>query len=73
MGDRSASPESLDVDDVTTLGLPVAYVLAEDDKALARPGEEFAARLGVKPVLVPGGHESLLTHPDELTEALLAV
>jgi pimeloyl-ACP methyl ester carboxylesterase len=65
--------DALDVGPVTELGLPAAYVLAEDDRALARPGEEFAERLGVKPVLVPGGHESLLTHPDELAAALLAL
>jgi pimeloyl-ACP methyl ester carboxylesterase len=65
--------DALDVGPVTGLGIPAAYVLAEDDRALARPGEEFAERIGVKPVLVPGGHESLLTHPDELAAALLAV
>ena len=54
-------------------GIRTAYVLAEDDRALARPGTEFAARIGVEPVLVPGTHESLLTHPDELAKALLTV
>lgn len=63
--------DALDVPDVTTLGIPVAYVLSENDLALARPGTEFAARIGLTPLMVPGGHESMLTHPDEVTEALL--
>src|SRR5439155_1857960 len=45
--------DALDVPDVTTLGIPAAYVLSENDQALARPGTEFAARLGLTPVLVP--------------------
>lgn len=48
--------DPLDVDDVTTLGVPAGYVLSEDDRALARPGAEFASRIGLTPVLVPGGH-----------------
>lgn len=65
--------EALDVPDVTTLGIPAAYVASETDQALARPGAEFAARIGMTPVVVPGGHESMLTHPDEVARALLAV
>ncbi|MEV4175390.1 alpha/beta hydrolase [Nonomuraea sp. NPDC049709] len=63
--------QALDVDDVTTLGLPAAYVLSENDRALARPGDELAARIGLTPLMVPGGHQSMLTYPDEVTEALL--
>jgi pimeloyl-ACP methyl ester carboxylesterase len=65
--------DALDVPEVGTLGVPVAYVLSEDDRALGRPdaGAKFAARLGVEPIMVPGSHESLLTHPDEVAEALL--
>lgn len=65
--------DPLDVAEVTTIGLPAAYVLAQDDLALPLPGAEFAARLGVQPLLVPGTHEAALTHPDEVTRALLDV
>jgi pimeloyl-ACP methyl ester carboxylesterase len=65
--------DPIDVGDVTTLGIPAGYVLSEDDRALARPGTEFAARIGLTPVMVPGGHESMLTRPDEVTRALLKV
>ena len=64
--------ESLDVDGVQTLGVPITYLLAERDISLAAPGAELAARLDVKPIMVPGTHEAMLTHPDELAEALLA-
>ncbi|MFJ5263930.1 alpha/beta fold hydrolase [Streptomyces sp. NPDC088387] len=63
--------DALDVPAVTTLGIPAVYLLSEDDRALCRPGAEFAARIGVTPRMVPGGHESLLTHPDEVARALL--
>ena len=65
--------DPIDVGDVTTLGVPAGYVLSEDDRALARPGTEFAARIGLTPVMVPGGRESMLTRPDELTTALLKI
>ena len=65
--------DPLDVGDVTTLGVPAGYVLSEDDRALARPGAEFAARIGLTPLMVPGGHESMLTRPDEVTAALLKI
>ncbi|GAB7042420.1 MULTISPECIES: alpha/beta fold hydrolase [Catenuloplanes] len=62
----------LDALDEATLPVPARYVLAADDVALARPGAEFAARLGVAPIPVPGGHETLLTHPDDVAAAILA-
>jgi len=64
--------DPLDVPEVTTIGLPTAYVLAQDDLALPLPGAQFAARLGVEPILVPGTHEAALTHPDHVTRALLS-
>lgn len=65
--------DSLDVPPVTTIGLNAAYVLCADDVALARPGAEFAARLGVEPVTVPGHHLTLLTRPDIVADALVSV
>jgi len=65
--------DPLDVDDVIALGVSAGYVLSEDDRALARPGTEFAARIGLTPLMVPGGHESMLTRPDEVTAALLKI
>jgi pimeloyl-ACP methyl ester carboxylesterase len=52
--------------------LPAAYLLGADDHALARPGDEFAARLGIGPVVVPGGHLAMLSRPSEIAGALLA-
>ncbi|MEV7626879.1 hypothetical protein [Actinoplanes sp. NPDC089786] len=39
--------------------------------ALAAPGAELAARLGVEPIMVRGSHEAMLTHPDDVATALL--
>ncbi|MEU3982315.1 alpha/beta fold hydrolase [Streptomyces sp. NPDC026672] len=63
--------DALDVPGVAELGIPAAYILGEDDRALPRPGAEFAARLGLEPVMVPGTHEGMLTHPDDIAEAIL--
>jgi pimeloyl-ACP methyl ester carboxylesterase len=63
--------DALDVPEVGTLALVTGYILSENDHALPRPGTEFAARLGVKPVMVPGTHESMLTHPHEVARAIL--
>ncbi|WP_243755171.1 alpha/beta fold hydrolase [Paractinoplanes brasiliensis] len=63
--------EALDVPAVTEAGLSAAYLLGADDKSLARPGEEFAGRLGQEPVIVPGAHMALLSRPADIAEALL--
>lgn len=65
--------EALDVAPVTGAGIAASYVLGADDHALARPGTEFAARLGVEPVMVAGGHLGLLTQPASVAQALLAL
>lgn len=56
------------------LGVPVAYVLSEQDVALP-PGEygwtRFAERLGVPAQPAPGSHEAVFTQPEGLAEALL--
>jgi pimeloyl-ACP methyl ester carboxylesterase len=64
---------SLDLPPVTEIGLDAAYVLCAEDIALARPGGEFAARLGVDPVVLPGNHMTMLTQPAIVADALLSV
>ena len=64
---------SLDLPPVTKIGLDAAYVMCADDVALARPGSEFAARLGVDPLVVPGNHMALLTRPDVVADALISM
>jgi pimeloyl-ACP methyl ester carboxylesterase len=60
--------------DAAALGVPVVYLLGEDDLALP-PGEygwhRFAERLGVPVRPVPGSHEACFTQPGALAEALL--
>ncbi|OBI53276.1 alpha/beta fold hydrolase [Mycobacterium sp. E796] len=58
--------------DAGDLGIPMAYIAGEDDVAMPRPAAESAARIGVRPVMVPGTHNGLLTHPDEVANAILA-
>lgn len=65
--------DALDVPSVTEAGLPVAYLLGEEDHSLARPGDEFAARLGVSPVLVRGSHMAMLSRPADIVAALMMV
>lgn len=61
---------ALDID-AASLGIPTAYVTGDSDHAMPQSGFEFAARLGVKPVVVPGTHSGMLTHPDEVANAIL--
>jgi pimeloyl-ACP methyl ester carboxylesterase len=60
--------------DVTTHGVPTAYLLGDQDVALP-PGEygwdRFADRLGVPAQPVPGSHEACFTQPAALAEAFL--
>jgi hypothetical protein len=66
---------SLDLPPVTEIGVDVAYVLCADDSALARPGTEFAARLGIDPLVIPRTHMTMLTMlttPDTVADALLS-
>ena len=58
--------------EAATLGIPLTYILGEGDRATQRPGTEFASRLGVEPVMVPGSHNGLLTHPDAVAKPILA-
>jgi len=65
--------DALDDEAYRSLGLPLHYVLSQDDVALP-PGEygwsRFAERIKVSPVPVPGSHESMFTRPAELAAAL---
>lgn len=63
--------DGLDVD-AADLGIPAAYIASDSDWAMPRPHAEFAARLDVIPVAVPGTHNGMLTHPDEVAKAILA-
>jgi pimeloyl-ACP methyl ester carboxylesterase len=61
----------VDVPNVAELGIPCRYVLGEQDRALFRPGAEYAARLGLDPITVPGSHQGMLTHPEEVATAIM--
>jgi pimeloyl-ACP methyl ester carboxylesterase len=63
--------EALDVAAVSELGLPMHYLLSDNDQVLIRPGVEFAARLGLTPQPVGRGHQSMMTHPGEVADAIL--
>jgi pimeloyl-ACP methyl ester carboxylesterase len=63
--------EPLDAGDLTSSGLPLRYLLSENDQVLIRPGAEFAARLGLTPETVGRGHQSMVTHPEVIAAALL--
>jgi len=67
--------DGLDIPPVTSFGIPASYVYSTEDLALP-PGKlgwnpRFPDRLGVTAIEVPGGHESCLTRPYELADALL--
>jgi pimeloyl-ACP methyl ester carboxylesterase len=64
--------EALDLPPVTEIGLPAAYLLGAGDQSLARPGDEFAGRLGLRPAIVPGGHMALLSRPSDIAAAVVA-
>jgi pimeloyl-ACP methyl ester carboxylesterase len=63
--------DALDLPDLTTLDIDLAYLLSEEDQVLARPGTEFAARLGLDATILPGGHDAMLSHPDDIAQAIL--
>jgi pimeloyl-ACP methyl ester carboxylesterase len=63
----------VDALEVGGAGLPGAYLLGVDDQSLARPGDEFAARLGVRPVGVPGSHMAMLSKPADIAAAIVSV
>jgi pimeloyl-ACP methyl ester carboxylesterase len=71
---RTFTDQPVGGEDYRDLGIPLHYVLSEDDVALP-PGEygwdRFPERITATPVLVPGSHESMFTRPAELADGLL--
>jgi pimeloyl-ACP methyl ester carboxylesterase len=63
----------LDAPDVTVLRAAKAYILSGNNHSIPRSGAMFAARLGVEPIVVPGSHNSMLTHPSEVATAILTI
>ena len=57
------------------LGLPTGYITAADDHTIEpEVSARFASRLpGCRQAQVPGGHDCMITRPDEVTAALLAM
>lgn len=71
-GEQSQRPFR-DVCDFTAWPPAVSVIVGRDDRFLpAGFQQELArARLGVEPVVVPGGHLAALSHPEELAAAIL--
>jgi pimeloyl-ACP methyl ester carboxylesterase len=57
------------------LELPTGYIAAEDDRTIEPAvAAGFAARLpGCVSATVPGGHDCMITRPNELTDALIGM
>jgi pimeloyl-ACP methyl ester carboxylesterase len=53
--------------------VPTRFVLLRDDRFFPEPFMRavVAERLGVEPVVAPGGHMAMLSHPRELVDRLL--
>ncbi len=52
-------------------GLRASYVLGEQDLILPPPADQFPAMLGLAPVMIAGGHESLFLDPELVARTLL--
>jgi pimeloyl-ACP methyl ester carboxylesterase len=68
--------DPLDGPSAADLDIPATYLFSTEDLVFPPGGEHawvprFPDRLGVAHTEVPGSHESLLTRPDELAEAIL--
>jgi pimeloyl-ACP methyl ester carboxylesterase len=55
--------------------IPIHAIAGRDDRFFPLELQQRVARerLGVDPILVPGGHLAALSHPDELAEAIAVV
>lgn len=53
--------------------LPTRFVLLRDDRFFPEPfmRRVVAERLGIDPVVAPGGHMAMLSHPSELADAIV--
>ncbi|BBY27531.1 alpha/beta hydrolase [Mycolicibacterium sediminis] len=53
--------------------LPTSFVLLRDDRLFPEPFTRamVADRLGIEPLVAPGGHTAMLSHPVELVDQLL--
>ena len=53
--------------------VPTRFVLLRDDRFFPEPFMRgvVAERLGVEPVVAPGGHMAMLSHPRELVDAIV--
>ncbi len=53
--------------------LPSTYLLPANDRALTRTAMERMARerLGVEPVVIEGGHNCYVAHPDKVAEVIM--
>lgn len=76
LGEHAASQLDERFDDVCTFEswppIPIHVVAGRDDRFFPLELQQRVARerLGVEPVIVPGGHLAALSHPDELTAVL---
>ncbi|MDH6522975.1 hypothetical protein M2163_000520 [Streptomyces sp. SAI-135] len=50
--------------------MDLAYPLVENGQILVRSGAEFAMRHGLTSLQVPGPYDGMLTHPDEIADAI---
>jgi pimeloyl-ACP methyl ester carboxylesterase len=57
--------------DAASPNMAIVYLAGERDGAMPLSPAVFAARLGVEPIAVPGPHSGMLTHPDEVANAIL--
>ncbi len=62
-----------EVPDEDPARLPSTYLLPADDRTLTRAAMERMARdrLGVEPVVVAGGHNCYVAHPDTVAKVIV--
>jgi pimeloyl-ACP methyl ester carboxylesterase len=78
MGKRAASQLDESFEDVCAFEawppIPIHAIAGRDDRFFPLDLQQRVARerLGVEPTVVPGGHLAALSHPKELTDAIVA-